>query len=93
MNVEGPKNVTDACKEVDAQISTVHLHLLTIQRGSLLVPSKSKREGVHHRVRGTCISRFAFAQNIAEVFEFGLDLIKPVISEVFRQVAERPKWF
>jgi len=58
---------------------------------ALLALSKSEREGVYHTAGKTCINRFDFAKRIAEVFELDGGLIKPVTSDAFKQVAERPK--
>jgi len=57
----------------------------------LLVLSKSGKQGVYHTAGKTCINRFMFAKKIAEVFELDESLIKPVTSDMFKQVAERPK--
>jgi len=57
----------------------------------LLVLSKSAKQGIYHTAGKTCISRFDFAKKIAEAFELDADLIKPVTSDFFEQVAERPK--
>lgn len=58
---------------------------------ALLVLSKSERKGVYHTAGKTCINRFDFAKKIGEVFELDGSLIKPVTSDAFKQVAERPK--
>jgi len=57
----------------------------------LLVLSRSERQGVYHTAGKTCLNRFDFAKKIAEVFELNGSLVKPVTSDVFKQVAERPK--
>jgi len=57
----------------------------------LLVLSRSENQGVYHTAGRSCIDRFTFAKKIAEVFELDGRLIKPVTSDVFKQVAERPK--
>jgi len=57
----------------------------------LLVLSKSGKQGVYHTAGKTCIDRFSFAKKIAEIFKLDDSLIKPVTSDLFRQVAERPK--
>jgi len=57
----------------------------------LLVLSKSGKQGVYHTAGKTCINRFSFAKKIAEIFGLDDGLIKPVTSDVFKQVAERPK--
>lgn len=58
---------------------------------ALLALSKSDKQGVYHTAGKTCTNRFNFAKKIAEVFELDGSLIKPVTSDVFKQVAERPK--
>ena len=57
----------------------------------LLVLSKSKKQGVYHTAGKTCLNRFTFAKKIAEIFELDGSLVKPVTSDMFKQVAERPK--
>lgn len=57
----------------------------------LLVLSKSGKQGVYHTAGKTCLNRFEFAKKIAEAFDLDGDLIKPVTSDFFNQVAERPK--
>ncbi|KPV62352.1 MAG: dTDP-4-dehydrorhamnose reductase [Candidatus Bathyarchaeota archaeon BA2] len=58
---------------------------------ALLALSKSQRKGVYHTAGKICIDRFNFAKKIAEIFDLNGGLIKPVTSDVFKQVAERPK--
>ena len=58
---------------------------------ALLALSRSKRQGTYHTAGKTCTNRFEFAKKIAEVFELEADLIEPVTSNVFKQIAERPK--
>lgn len=58
---------------------------------ALLALSKSQRQGIYHTAGKTCIDRFNFAKKIAEIFDLNGSLIKPVASDVFKQVAERPK--
>jgi len=57
----------------------------------LLILSKSEKQGLYHTAGKTCINRFDFAKKIAEIFELDGSLIKPVTSDVFKQIAERPK--
>ena len=57
----------------------------------LLVLSKSGKQGIYHTTGKTCINRFMFAKKIAEIFELDEGLIKPVTSDLFKQVAGRPK--
>lgn len=57
----------------------------------LLKISKSNKEGCYHTAGKTCANRYEFGRKIAEIFEFDISLIKPVTSDVFKQVAERPK--
>lgn len=58
---------------------------------ALLVLSKSGKQGIYHAAGKTCMNRFMFAKKIAEVFELDGSLVNPVTSELFEQVAERPK--
>jgi len=57
----------------------------------LLVLSKSEKQGIYHTAGKTCLSRFNFAKKIAEVFDLDGKLVKPVTSDKFKQIAERPK--
>jgi len=58
---------------------------------ALLVLSKSDKQGIYHTAGKMCINRFVFAKKIAKIFELDSSLVKPVTSETFKQVAERPK--
>ncbi len=58
---------------------------------ALLALSRPERQGLYHTAGKTCLNRFEFAKKIAEMFEFDGSLIKPVTSDVLKQVAERPK--
>lgn len=57
----------------------------------LLVMASSSEEGVYHTAGKSCINRYDFTLKIAETFDLNKDLIKSVTSDVFKQVAERPK--
>jgi len=57
----------------------------------LLTMASSEKQGTYHTAGKSCLNRFEFALKIAETFDLEKDLIKPVTSEVFKQVAERPK--
>ncbi len=57
----------------------------------LLILSKSKKQGIYHTAGKSCINRYDFAKKIASTFDLDGGLIKPVTSDFFRQVAERPK--
>jgi len=57
----------------------------------LLTAASSEKQGIYHTAGKSCLNRFEFALKIAETFELDKALIKPVTSEVFKQVAERPK--
>lgn len=57
----------------------------------LLTMSRSERQGTYHTAGKTCINRFEFAKKIAKIFELDTDLIEPVTSDIFKQIAERPK--
>lgn len=57
----------------------------------LLVLSKSRKQGIYHTAGKSCLNRYDFAKKIALTFNLDGGLIKPVTSDFFRQVAERPK--
>lgn len=57
----------------------------------LLVMASSSEEGVYHTAGKSCINRYNFTLKIAETFHLDKDSIRPVTSDVFKQVAERPK--
>lgn len=58
---------------------------------ALLALSRTKRQGTYHTAGKTCLNRFQFAKKIAQIFEMDTDLIHPVTSDMFKQIAERPK--
>lgn len=57
----------------------------------LLVMASSNKSGVYHTAGKSCLNRYEFALKIAEIFNLDKNLIKPTTSDVFKQVAERPK--
>lgn len=57
---------------------------------ALLTLAKTDKTGIYHTAGKGCINRFDFTKKIAEIFELDESLIKPVTSNMFKQVAERP---
>jgi dTDP-4-dehydrorhamnose reductase len=57
---------------------------------ALLALARTDKNGIYHTAGKGCINRFDFTKKIAEIFEFDVRLIKPVTSDMFKQVAERP---
>ncbi len=57
---------------------------------NLLVLSDSDVNGIFHIVGKDCINRYKFTLKIAEIFNFSKDLVAPVTSEMFEQIAKRP---
>ncbi|HZY46319.1 MAG TPA: sugar nucleotide-binding protein, partial [Candidatus Bathyarchaeia archaeon] len=47
--------------------------------------------GIFHTAGRSCISRYEFARKIAEIFGYPVQLVQPVVSTEFRQVAPRPR--
>jgi dTDP-4-dehydrorhamnose reductase len=47
--------------------------------------------GVFHIAGRSCVSRYEFSLKIAEIFGFSQDLVQPIESSEFKQVAYRPK--
>jgi len=58
---------------------------------ALLVMASSEKQGIYHTAGKDCLNRYEFTLKIAEVFGLDKSLIKPVTSEIFKQVAKRPK--
>ena len=58
---------------------------------ALLVMASSEKQGIYHTAGKDCVNRYEFTLKIAEVFGLDKSLIKPVTSEIFKQVAKRPK--
>ena len=56
----------------------------------LLALANSDINGVFHTVGKECINRYNFTLKIAEIFNINKDLITPVTSEMFNQLAKRP---
>ncbi|MFO7796135.1 MAG: dTDP-4-dehydrorhamnose reductase [Promethearchaeia archaeon] len=56
----------------------------------LLALGNSNVNGIFHTAGKTCLSRYDFTREIAEVFNIDPQLISPVTSDEFNQVAERP---
>jgi len=57
----------------------------------LLVMASSNKQGIYHTAGKSCINRYDFALRIAETFGLDKNLIEPVTSDVFKQIAKRPK--
>ena len=53
--------------------------------------ASSEKQGIYHTAGKDCVNRYEFTLKIAEVFGLDKSLIKPVTSEIFKQVAKRPK--
>jgi dTDP-4-dehydrorhamnose reductase len=56
----------------------------------LLIMASSTKNGVFHTAGKSCLHRYDFTLKIAEIFDFNSALIKPVTSDMFKQMAERP---
>jgi len=57
----------------------------------LLRLARFRDNGIFHTAGKTCLSRYAFATKIAQVFGYATSLIQPVTTDQFRQLARRPK--
>jgi len=58
---------------------------------ALLIMASSEKQGIYHTAGKDCVNRYEFTLKIAEVFGLDKSLIKPVTSEIFKQIAKRPK--
>ena len=56
----------------------------------LLTLANSDINGVFHTVGNECVSRYELILKIAEIFNINKDLIEPVTSDMFEQIAKRP---
>jgi len=56
----------------------------------LLSLANSNNNGIFHTTGKDCLNRFDFTIKIAEVFGVNKELITPVTSDMFKQVAKRP---
>ena len=56
----------------------------------LLALAKSNENGIFHTTGKQCVNRYEFTRKIIEVFNINKDLITPVTSDLFEQIAERP---
>ena len=56
----------------------------------LLMLAKSNKSGIFHTVGRECLNRYDFTIKVAEVFDIDTNLISPVTSDEFKQVAKRP---
>ncbi len=57
---------------------------------ALLALAKTDKTGIYHTAGKGCINRFDFTKKIAKIFELDERLIKPVTTDMFKQVAKRP---
>lgn len=58
---------------------------------ALLRMAQNREIGIYHTTGRSCLSRYEFAVRIAEIFGYPTQLVKPVFSSDFKQLAERPK--
>lgn len=58
---------------------------------ALLIMAASEKQGIYHTAGKECVNRYQFTLKVAEVFNLDKSLIKPVTSEIFKQIAKRPK--
>ncbi len=56
----------------------------------LLALADSNIIGIFHTVGKECVNRYDFTLKIAEIFNIKKELISPVSSEMFKQIANRP---
>ncbi|TMI06312.1 SDR family oxidoreductase [Candidatus Bathyarchaeota archaeon] len=49
-----------------------------------------QENGLFHTAGRSCASRYEFALKLAETFEYNKDLVQPVLSNEFKQLAQRP---
>ena len=49
-----------------------------------------QENGLFHTAGRSCASRYEFALKVAEIFGYNKDLVQPVLSNEFKQLAERP---
>jgi dTDP-4-dehydrorhamnose reductase len=57
----------------------------------LLRAGVSEQTGLYHMAGNGCVNRYDFTRTIADVYELNAELIEPVTSDAFPQVAKRPK--
>jgi len=57
---------------------------------ALLALAESEHQGIFHIVGKNCVNRYDFTHKICEVFGINEELIAPVTSDMFKQVAKRP---
>lgn len=58
---------------------------------ALLILGRVSESGVFHTAGRACLNRYEFAVTICRIFGYPTELVQPVLSSEFRQVAERPK--
>ncbi len=58
---------------------------------ALLRLARHPDNGIFHTAGRSCLSRYEFAVKLAERFGYSTQLVEPVFSSEFKQLAERPK--
>ncbi len=58
---------------------------------ALLRLAKHSENGLFHTAGRSCLSRYEFAVKLAEIFDYSISLVQPVLTSEFKQGAERPK--
>ena len=56
----------------------------------LMSLAKSDKQGIFHTTGKNCLNRYDFTLKICEIFGIKKELVSPVTSDMFQQVAERP---
>jgi len=59
---------------------------------AILILARSDKDGIYHTAGSSCVSRYQYAQTIARIFGYELDLIKPVSLDKYTLGARRPKY-
>jgi dTDP-4-dehydrorhamnose reductase len=58
---------------------------------ALLKLASLHNNGIFHTAGRSCISRYEFAMKLAELFGYSSNLVQPVFTSDFKQLAQRPK--
>ena len=58
---------------------------------ALLILARINENGIFHTAGRSCLSRYEFALSLARTFSYATELIQPVFTSEFDQVAARPK--
>ncbi len=58
---------------------------------ALLRLARHRGNGIFHTAGRSCLSRYEFAAKVAELFGYATQLVQPVSSNEFKQLADRPK--